>query len=156
MALTRVNTNVLNIADVSVSLANDTTTGGIGASKLNKASPAFTGTLSGEAISVQHSSNIVSNLGNISGAVTLNLANADVFTCTIIGGTTFSFSGMTPNACNIVVVKITNGAGYTVAWPTQVTWFSGSAPTLKTFGEDVVAFFTADGGTKWYGIHTWK
>ena len=40
----------------------------------------------------------------------------------------------------------------TITYPVGTKWIGGVAPTLTAVGEDVLAFFTLDGGASWYGV----
>ena len=40
----------------------------------------------------------------------------------------------------------------TITWPTNITWETGSAPTLPQLGQsDLLEFYTSNGGTTYYG-----
>lgn len=92
------------------------------------------------------------------GAVTLALANANVFILTLTGAATLSFTGATNGrACAFTVVLIQDATGSRlVTWPGSVIWPSGIAPTLTTTAAkvDVFSFLSVDGGTKWYGFQS--
>ena len=81
----------------------------------------------------------VTNLGNISGTETLNLAASTEWTMTITGATTFAFSN-TPAAgtTQVVILRITNGGAYTISWPTGTQFVSGAAPALTSSGVDIL------------------
>jgi hypothetical protein len=90
------------------------------------------------------------------GAVTLALANANVFILTLTGAVVFTFTGATNGrACSFTVVLIQgSGGSKTVTWPGSVVWPSAVAPTLTTTAAqaDVFSFMSVDGGTKWFGF----
>jgi len=98
----------------------------------------------------------VSTNAAATGAVTLNLANGNVFNVTMIGNTTFTFSGATAGkACAFTLYLRQDSTGGRVAtWPnsTILKW-SGGAPSLTTTAGaiDVLVFETLDGGTTWFG-----
>lgn len=97
------------------------------------ASPSFTGIVSSPAYSYA-----VSALGSISGAQTINLANASEFTMTITAATTFTFTNsLASNTGQVVYLRITNG-GSSVTWPTGMQFASGTAPTLTASGTDLL------------------
>ena len=73
-----------------------------------------------------------------SGSLALNPANGTVQTCALTGNPTFTDS---LSAGQSVVLMLTNGASYTVTWPT-VTWVTAAgnaAPTLTA--ADTVVFW---------------
>ena len=97
------------------------------------ASPSFTGIVSSPAYSYA-----VSALGSISGARTINLANASEFTMTITAATTFTFNNsLASNTGQVVYLRITNG-GSSVTWPSTMQFASGTAPTLTASGTDLL------------------
>jgi hypothetical protein len=97
----------------------------------------------------------VSALGSVSGAVTLNLANGNVFTATATGNITFTFSGATNGlACSFTLFLTQDGTGgHAVTWPGSVTWLGGVAPAIGSAAGavTVLVFETVNGGTTWYG-----
>lgn len=99
----------------------------------------------------------VSALGNVSGSVSLNLANGNVFSATLTGATTFSFTGAASGkACSIALYLSQDATGSrAVTWPASSTlkWAGGAAPTLTTTASalDILVFETINGGTTWYG-----
>jgi len=90
--------------------------------------------------------------GSISGAQNLDLSAADVFTATISGATTFSFTN-TPSGTWMTgfILFLTNG-GTNVTWPGTVDWPAGAAPTLQASGVDILGFMTTNDGTTWHGV----
>jgi hypothetical protein len=87
------------------------------------------------------------------GANDVDLSAGNVFTKTISGATTLTFSN--PPATGkggAFTLILTNGGSATVTWPASVDWPSATAPTLTAAGIDVLVFTTIDGGTTWYGI----
>ena len=97
----------------------------------------------------------VSALGNITGPATANLANGNVFSATLTGNTTFTFSGATAGkACSFGLYLTQDATGSRLAtWPASVKWSGGTAPTLSTAANavDILVFETINGGTTWYG-----
>lgn len=93
------------------------------------------------------------NLGNITGATTLNLANGELQYGTVTGNVTWTFSGA-PSSGRVgaVTMELTNPAAYTHTWPSGMTWASGAAPAFTVSGIDVFEFYTRDGGTTWRGF----
>ncbi|MEO1944698.1 MAG: hypothetical protein ABGY11_10405 [Candidatus Thioglobus sp.] len=83
----------------------------------------------------------------------VDLSAGNVFTKTISGATTLTFSNppVTGKAGAFTLI-LTNGGSATITWPTSVDWAAATAPTLTAAGVDVLTFTTIDGGTTWYGI----
>jgi hypothetical protein len=83
----------------------------------------------------------------------LNLANANYFTHTVSGATTFTVSNVaTTGSVNTLILDLTNGGSAAITWWSGTKWAAGTAPTLTTSGRDVLGFFTHDGGTTWNGL----
>jgi len=94
------------------------------------------------------------NLGSITGnPFNINLESGNFFWGTVTGAATLVFQNpvASGDACGFIL-EITNGAAFTVTWPTSVDWPGGTAPTLQSSGVDVLAFVTRDGGTTWRGV----
>lgn len=85
---------------------------------------------------------------------TIDVSLGYCFTKTITAATTFVFTGVPSNAAAQFSLVLTNGGSQTVAWPSSVKWSGGANPELAASGVDVFTFFTADGGTTWYGVHS--
>lgn len=92
-------------------------------------------------------------LGNVSGAVTVNLSLGNFVTATTTGISTWTFSNavLGPNAIGFVL-ELTNGGSAAQTWPASTKWPSGTAPTLTAAGVDVLTFITDDAGTTWRGV----
>lgn len=97
----------------------------------------------------------LSALGNITATATVNLANGNVFSATLAGNTTFTFSGATASAaCSFALYLSQDGTGSRIAtWPASVKWSGGTTPTISTAASavDILVFETIDGGTTWFG-----
>jgi hypothetical protein len=97
----------------------------------------------------------LSALGNITTTATVNLANGNVFSATLAGDTTFTFSGATASAaCSFALYLTQDGTGSRIAtWPASVKWSGGTAPTISTTASavDILVFESIDGGTTWFG-----
>lgn len=79
----------------------------------------------------------VANLGNVSGAVTVDLSLADEFIATITGVTTFAFSNApSTNLGQFAVFKLTNAGAFGISWPAGTKFPSGSLGTLTAAGVD--------------------
>ena len=87
---------------------------------------------------------------------TVDCDEANFFTLSTSGNTTFTFSyagvNLTTNDAYGFTLKVTAGGTHTLAWPASVDWAGGTAPDAPASGEtDVFVFITHDGGTNWYG-----
>lgn len=97
----------------------------------------------------------LSELGNTSTAATINLANGNVFTATLTGNCTFTFTtGVTSGTASFTLILANDAtASRTITWPASVKWPNNVVPTRTTTANktDVWSFFTTDNGTNWYG-----
>lgn len=84
------------------------------------------------------------------GTVTLNCANASVFTISPTGNITLAPSNVpaTGTACTITVIISQGATAYTLTMPAGSVWL-GSAPTQTINKKCVVTMLTTDGGTTW-------
>jgi len=99
----------------------------------------------------------VSVIGDTGTSATLNLANGNVFTATLTGNCTFTFTtgvNRYPNAQSFTLI-LTNDStpSRTISWPASVKWPNASAPSRTTTANktDIWSFMTPDNGTTWYG-----
>jgi len=94
--------------------------------------------------------------GTPGAAVTLDIANGNVFTLSPDQDTTFTFSNPSPTgkSCAFTLIWTQDGSDRTATWPASVDWPGGTAPTLTSGSGkiDVFTFFTIDEGTIWYGF----
>lgn len=112
---------------------------------LPKAGGTMTGALKLKTAAAAHLS-----LGSVSGATELDLTDAQSFSATITGATTFSFTGaIAGDYSSGFVLKLTNAGAFTVTLPVNVKWPGGSAPDFTAAGVDVLVFLTFDNGTTW-------
>jgi hypothetical protein len=87
------------------------------------------------------------------GANDVDLSAGNVFTKTISGATTLTFSNPPASGkAGAFTLILTNGGSATITFPTSVDWALATPPTLTAAGVDVLTFTTIDGGTTWYGI----
>ncbi|MFZ9066251.1 MAG: beta strand repeat-containing protein [bacterium] len=107
---------------------------------------AGTGSLSGITLNDGYTEEVYA-LGT-SGALTLEPDNGSIQTCALTGNPTFS-DGL--SAGQSIVLMLTNGASYTVTWPTMtwVTSAGNAAPTLTA--ADTLAFWKV--GSTLYGAY---
>ena len=92
---------------------------------------------------------------------TVDCDEANTFTLTTSGNTTFTFDysgvNLTTDDSYGFTLRVTAGGTHTLSWPASVDWPGGSAPDAPASGEtDVFVFFTTDGGTNWYGFAAGK
>ena len=90
-------------------------------------------------------------------SVTVDCDEANSFTLTTSGNTTFTFDysgvNLTTDDSYGFTLKVTAGGTHTLSWPASVDWPGGTAPDAPASGEtDVFVFYTVDGGTNWYGF----
>jgi hypothetical protein len=94
------------------------------------------------------------------GAVTLDLSQANCFRITLTGNVTLTFSGATNNkACSFSLHVKQDGTGSrTLTFPASVQWPGGTAPTASTAAGayDIWVFETITGGTTWFGAQVGK
>lgn len=85
-------------------------------------------------------------------AMDIDTSLGNVFSKTVTGLTTFTFSKVLPApAVTSFIIEITNG-GTNVTWPVGVRWAGGTKPILTTTGTDLLGFYSYDGGRYWRGI----
>lgn len=90
-------------------------------------------------------------------SVTVDCDEANNFTLTTSGNTTFTFDysgvNLTTNDSYGFTLKVTAGGTHTLSWPASVDWPGGTAPDAPADTEtDVFVFYTVDGGTQWFGF----
>jgi len=84
--------------------------------------------------------------------VTLDLSLGNNFRRQFNNAATIAFSN--PPASNAFGFTFTmvNAGAYSITWPGTINWVGGTAPILTSTGEDVLTFFTFDGGSSYYGF----
>ena len=83
---------------------------------------------------------------------TCNVGLGGMFSLTLTGNTTFSFSNATNDFSAGFILQLT-GNGSTVTWPSGVDWAGGTAPDAPGSGEtNLYVFVSRDGGTNWIGV----
>ena len=91
-------------------------------------------------------------------SVTLDISQGSVFTITLahnIGTFTWSNPATAPDVSSFVLLVTQDGTGNrTIAFPSEVAFAGGTAPTLSTGAGDidVFVFFTVNGTSKYYGF----
>jgi hypothetical protein len=95
--------------------------------------------------------------GNVSGSVNVDLSLTNVFTYTLVGSTTFTFTNApAANVSKPVTLIIRqDSTGSRTASFTAAKWTDGLSPTLTTTANkyDVFTFFTIDGGTSYFATY---
>jgi len=100
---------------------------------------------------LQDYSETVNALGGVSGAITLDLTTANVFTATATGNITLSIVNVPASGTAASVSLLaTNFGAYTIIWPAGTVWSNGSTPTLSASGENTVVLYTVNAGATWY------
>lgn len=112
------------------------------------AMPTAGGAFTGE-VTVQRDKYTVVDLGNLSGAVTIDLSTARVFHGTVTGTVTSVAFTNVPTGAVFVVLELTNGGSSGITWGSNKKWPGGSAPDLTASGVDMLSFYTRDQGTTW-------
>jgi hypothetical protein len=86
-------------------------------------------------------------------ASNIDLSAGNYFTKTITATTTLTVTNVAASgSVSAFVLQLTNGGSQTVNWFSGVDWPAATPPTLTASGVDVLAFFSHDGGTTWYGF----
>ncbi len=89
------------------------------------------------------------------GAVTLNLNDANIFDVSLVGNTTFTFSNppASGTAISATVILRQDATGGRTATFTNAQYTDAVAPVLTTTANkvDVLSFFTVNGGTRYFG-----
>ena len=99
----------------------------------------------------------VKAVGNTGTSATLDLADGNVFTATLTGNCTFTFTtgvNSAPNAASFTLILANDSTpSRTISWPASVKWPNNSAPSRTTTASktDIWTFMTPDNGTTWYG-----
>lgn len=110
--------------------------------------PKAGGTLTG-LVEVKTDQYAVTNLGNLTGAIAIDLSTARFFYGSVTGSTTLSFTNAPAAGKFVAIVLELTNPGTNVTWPASVKWPGGAAPTFTSSGVDIVTMYTRDGGTTW-------
>jgi len=87
---------------------------------------------------------------SVTGAINCTLGN--LFSLSMSGNTTISFSNPPASGIGYGMVLEVTGDGNSITWPT-VRWPSGTAPAAPAASEiSVYVFYTRDAGTNWTGF----
>ena len=84
----------------------------------------------------------VSDLGTLTtGTTTIDLSTSQVYTAAITASNTVTFAFSNAPAANqsqVVVLRLANAGGGTIAWPANTKFVGGTAPTFTTSGVDMI------------------
>ena len=97
-------------------------------------------------------------LGNVTGTTNIDLRTGLVFTMTLTGNTTLTFTMptlYTSSTSVAVSLKITKAGSQTLTLPAGTDWHDGVAPTLTVGGTDEL-LLTKDGSADWVGSRARK
>ena len=126
-------TSILGSGDIAVGTGDVTLTG--------------TQTLTNKTLTGMRETQVASSANNF------NLLSGNYFTHTVSGATTFTVSNTASSgSVSAFVLDLANGGSATVTWWSGIKWAAGTPPTLTASGNDLLAFFTYNGGTTWYGL----
>ena len=87
---------------------------------------------------------------NVSSASTINCANGNVFSITVNGNTSISFTNVPTSVAYACLLNILHTSG-TITFPASVRWPGNIAPVLTVGRRHVFSFMTTDGGVTWTG-----
>lgn len=86
-------------------------------------------------------------LGNVSGAVTLDYSQGDYQHAELVAPIVVSFTNWTPSGTvSKITLDIQTTGSQTITWPPELLWTDGEAPTPTANGRDMFVFTTIDGG----------
>lgn len=99
---------------------------------------------------------VVNDLGEVTGATSIDLADGNVVVATLTGDPAFTFAASTanPGRAQSFTLVLQSTGGATVTWSSPVLWAGGAAPSLSAGAAavDVFTFFTIDDGASWFGF----
>lgn len=113
---------------------------------LPKAGGTMTGLLDAHTEKVKRS-----DLGSVSGPVTLDLSVAQFFTAIIAGATTISITNFPADTATAMALFFRcDNAGSQITWPPEVNWPNGTPPALSATAPNLVVMVGIRDGS---GIH---
>jgi hypothetical protein len=93
----------------------------------------------------------------VGATTTCDLSLGMVFAFTVSQATTLAFTNVPASTFKVeILLKVTNGAAFTLSYPASVTHLRGAVPTLQASGVDFLSLVTYDAGTTWYLDHVGK
>lgn len=128
--------------------------------KMPKSGGTFTGTVAFGRNEVQqaklkdYSEALITNAA-AAGAVTLDIANGNVFDITLSGAVTLTFSNPAASgqACSFTLLVRQGTTAYAITWPSSVKWPGDVIPDISAISKtSVLTFLTVNGGNRWYGF----
>lgn len=89
---------------------------------------------------------------NATGPKAIQFDDGSYVVLNVQGATTLTLSppSVADGRAKGFTIEILNG-GTNVTWPASVNWLSGSAPTLKSSGKNLITLITRDDGASWIG-----
>lgn len=114
----------------------------------------LTGNLNGAGFNYRNLLPAFKDYGNVSGNVSIDLAQAPYSKITVTAATTVAFANLSSKTgtANIFNVMVQGGGSFPVTWPAAVVWDENTAPTLAAGSKKTVLTFTSlDGGSTLYG-----
>jgi hypothetical protein len=84
---------------------------------------------------------------------TINLNSGNYFTKTVTSNVNFIVTNV-PSAPTVAsfILELKFGGSALITWWSNITWANGIAPTLTASGDDILGFYTLDGGETWRGM----
>jgi hypothetical protein len=107
--------------------------------------PKAGGTLTGDLVHLTDSYTLV-DLGNMTGAVEIDLSAGNFFYGTVTESTTISFANC-PTGGVFFLLELTNPGAASISWPGAVKWPGGTAPDFTASGVDLLSGITRDAAT---------
>jgi hypothetical protein len=86
------------------------------------------------------------------GSVAIDCSTANNFRRQFNATATVTFTNVPAGKAFGFTLLTVNAGAYVITWPATVNWAGGIQPVLTSSGEDVLVFYTFDGGTNWYGF----
>lgn len=129
--------------------------------KLEAANGTATGTLTAEDITADNLVDTVirgkvQDLGNISGTVNIDTTAGDTVTCTIVGNTVFTVSGLVTGSVNTIYLVIQNIGAGSITWPGVTTFNTGGSISTNPTGKSMIILDTVDDGVTYMGVQSWR
>lgn len=162
-------TNTLNVSNLSTLSTVDINGGNIDATVIGAATRAAANFTSVNVnanstfnnvrltdVVLQRYGEVVVDLGFVSGSITIDLSNGNIFTAFISGNTNFNFSNVLSAAgsgSSFSLILTNSGANHSISWPGNVKFPNALVPprTLASGRTDIWIFVSPNQGTTWYG-----
>ena len=129
--------------------------------KLEAANGTATGTLTADDITADNLVDTiirgkVQDLGNIRGTVNIDTTAGDTVTCTIVGNTVFTVSGLVTGSVNTIYLVIQNIGAGSITWPGVTTFNTGGSIATSPTGKSMIILDTVDDGVTYMGVQSWR